>query len=132
MIATRNNLHRITRQSGFLIDWSAFKQQRCKVKLALKKAETVHYNHQILSNKNNSTSLWKTIRYALPSKSNPNLEYTCTKDTSLLAEEFERFFISVTEKASSASEKLAETYGLRTLPNTFSLSLSNLPRDELL
>ena len=118
MIATRNNLHRIGRHSGFLSEWNAFRQQRCKVKLALKKAETEYYNYQILSNKNNSTSLWKTLRRSLPSKLNPNLEYT--KDTSLLAEEFSRFFVSVGEKASSASEKLAETYGLRTLPNMFS------------
>ena len=44
MIAARNNLHRIAGQSRFLSDWNAFKQQRCKVKLALKKAETEYYN----------------------------------------------------------------------------------------
>ena len=100
MITTRNNLHRIGRQSGFLSDWNAFKQQRCKVKLSLKKAESGYYNHHILSNKNNGTSLWKTIRRALPSKSTPNLKYS--KDTSLLAEEFNHFFISG-GKALSAS-----------------------------
>ena len=45
MIATRNNLHRIGRQSGFLSEWNAFRQQRCKVKVALKKAETEYYNY---------------------------------------------------------------------------------------
>ena len=121
LISARSNLHKIARQSGSLNDWNAFKQQRCKVKVALKKAETDYYNHQIISNKNSSASLWKTIRRALPQKSNPDRQYT--KDTSVLAEEFNRYFISVGEKASAASEKLVETYGLCTVPHT---SISSL------
>ena len=130
LIATRNNLHKIARQSGSLSDWNAFKHQRCKVKLALKKAETEYYNHQILSNKNNSASIWKTIRCALPQKVKHDLQYT--KDTAVLAEEFNRFFVSVGGKASFESKKLAETYGFCTEPADSSISSTFNPSyDEL-
>ena len=113
LIVTRNNLHS---------DWNAFKRLRCNVKLALRRVEVDYYNNQIiLSNKNNTASLWKIIRRALLQKSNSNLQYT--KDTSALAEEFNRFFTSVGEKASTASERLAEIHNLRTaLPAPISSS----------
>ena len=106
LIVTRNNLHS---------DWNAFKRLRCNVKLALRRVEVDYYNNQIiLSNKNNTASLWKIIRRALPQKSNYDLQYT--KDTSALTEEFDRFFISVREKASTASKRLAEMHNLPTAP----------------
>ena len=65
-IFIRNNLHKIACQTGSVEDWNGFKQQRCKVKLALKTAEVEYYNEQILSNQKNCASLWKTTRNALP------------------------------------------------------------------
>ena len=109
-IVIRNNLHKIACQTGSVEDWNGFKQQRCKVKLTLKAAEVEYYNEQILSNQKNCASLWKTIRNALPTKPHYSLEYT--KETSALAEEFNRYFISVGRKASITSVNLAETCGL--------------------
>ena len=93
------HLHKIARRTGSVEDWNGFKQQRCKVKLALKAAE-VEY----------CASLWKTIRNVLPTKPHCSLE--CTKETSALAEEFNRYFISVGRKASIASVNSAEIHGL--------------------
>ena len=39
LIVTRNNLHKIARQSGSLSNWNAFKRLWCNVKLALRRAE---------------------------------------------------------------------------------------------
>ena len=46
-IFIRNNLHKIARRTGLVEDWYGFKQQRCKVKLALKAAEVEYYNERI-------------------------------------------------------------------------------------
>ena len=69
------------------------------MKLAPKAAEVEYYNEQILSNQKNCASLWKTIRNALPTKPHCSLEYT--EETSALAEEFNRYFISVGRKPQS-------------------------------
>ena len=79
------------------------------MKLASKAAEVEYYNEQILSNQKNCESLWKTICNVLPTKPHCSLEYT--KETSALAEEFNRYFISVGRKASIASVNLAEIHG---------------------
>ena len=63
-----------------------------------------------MKDQKNCASLWKKIRNALPTKPQYSLEYT--KETSALAEEFNRYFISVGRKASIASVNLAETHGL--------------------
>ena len=57
--------------------------------------------------------MWKTIRSALPNKSGrPNF----TKDTDTLANEFNRFFISVGQKAADDSAELARLHDLQTTP----------------
>ena len=48
-------------------------------------------------NKDNSGSTWKTIRRALQSKPTRCPQYT--KDASTLANEFNRFFVSVASKS---------------------------------
>ena len=55
----------------------------------------------------------KTIRSALPNKSG---RPSFTKDTDALANEFNRFFISVGQKAAYDSAELARLHGLPTTP----------------
>ena len=57
--------------------------------------------------------MWKTIRSALPNKSG---RPSFTKDTDALANEFNRFFISVGQKAADDSAELARLHGLPTTP----------------
>ncbi|KAK2550311.1 hypothetical protein P5673_029001, partial [Acropora cervicornis] len=76
-------------------------------------AEREHYNQQICENKNNSGAMWKTIRSALPNKSG---RPSFTKDTDTLVNEFNRFFISVGQKAADDSAELARLHDLPTTP----------------
>ena len=57
--------------------------------------------------------MWKTIRSALPNKSG---RPSFTKDTDTLANEFNRFFISVGQKAADDSAELARLHDLPTTP----------------
>ena len=92
-------------------DWEVFKELRNRVKFVLRKAEREHYTQQICENKNNSGAMWKTIGSALPNKSSrPSL----TKNTDTLANEFNRFFISVGQKAADDSAELARLHDLPT------------------
>ena len=96
LMKARDHLHKRARRTGTREDWEAFKELRNRVKFVLRKAEREHYNHQICENKNNSGAMWKTIRSALPNKSG---RPSFTKDTDALANEFNRFFIFVGQKA---------------------------------
>ena len=57
--------------------------------------------------------MWKTIRSALPNKSG---RPSFTKDTDTLVNEFNRFFISVRQKAADDSAELARLHDLPTIP----------------
>ena len=88
------------------------RSEKLKVKLAIKNAEIAYYNKQVTENKNHSASIWKTIRQALPRKAGHFVHYT--KDTDVLAEEFNKFFISVGETAAHSAANLASAHGLAT------------------
>jgi len=94
-------------------DCEAFKELPNRVKFVLRKAEREHYNQQICENRNNSGAMWKTIRSALPNKSG---RPSFTKDTDTLANEFNRCFISVGQKAADYSAELARLHDLPTTP----------------
>ena len=112
LIITRNSLHRSARLFGSPNEWKAFSEKKCEVKLAIKSAEIAYYNKQVTENKNHSASIWKTIRQALPQKAAHSVHYT--KDTDVLTEEFNKFFISVGETAAPSAANLASAYGLAT------------------
>ena len=129
LITSRNALHKKARQSGSPADWEEFKKLRRETKYSIRKAEADYFNQEVIANKNNARSIWKTVRRALPRNRNQNLQYT--KDTCVLAEEFNRFFTSVSARAASASKELAKSQELRTFdippaPNTPCM----LPADE--
>lgn len=108
-----DRLHKRASKTGMREDWEVFKELRNRVKFVLRKAEREHYNQQICENKNNSGAMWKTIRSALPHKSGrPSL----TKDTDTFANELNRFFISVGQKAADDSAELARLHDLPTTP----------------
>ena len=112
LIITRNSLHRSARLFGSPNEWKAFSEKKREVKLATKSAEIAYYNKQVTENKNHSASIWKTIRQALPQKAAHSVHYT--KDTDVLTEEFNKFFISVGETAAPSAANLASAYGLAT------------------
>ena len=91
-------------------DRQVFKDLKKEVKSVLRKAEKEYFNEQICANKNNTGAIWKTIRRALPKKSSCTTHYT--KDPSILANEFNQFFISVGVNAVGKSAELARSLGL--------------------
>ena len=89
-IRTRNELHKRAGKSGNHEDWKAFVDLRREIKRAIRQAEREYFTQQVIINQGNTSSLWKTIRQALPKKSSQRPQYT--RDTDVLANEFNRFF----------------------------------------
>ena len=112
LITTRNQLHKKAQKSGSSVDWDAFVRLRQEIKHSIRQAERDYFNELVTTNKGNSGCIWKTIHRALPNKPTQNHQYT--KDSKILANDFNRFFISVGENAANKSEELARSYGLDT------------------
>ena len=110
-IKARNVLHTRARKSGSHRDWKAFTDLRREIKQSIRQAEQEYFMQQVITNKANTGSLWKTIRQALPNKSSQRPQYT--RDTDVLANEFNRFFISVGQEAAKKSVELASHHGLQ-------------------
>ena len=106
LITKRNQLHAKARKTGSGMDWDAFVRLRRDIKHSIRQAERDYFNEQVTVNKGKSGCIWKTIRRALPNTSTQCHQYT--KDTSTLANEFNRFFVSVGENAANKSEQLAK------------------------
>jgi len=122
LITKRNQLHVKARKTGSGMDWDAFVHLRWEIKRSIRQAESDYFNEQVTINKGNSGCIWKTIRRALPNTSTQCHQYT--KDTSTLANEFNRFLVSVGENAANKSEQLAKSYGLDTRSSLISTNVT--------
>ena len=110
LMKTRDSTQRKARRTGSVNDWQVFRDLKKEVKSILRTAAKEYFNEQICANKNNTGVIWKTIRRALPKKSSCTTHYT--KDPSILANEFNQFFISVGVNAAGKSAELARSLGL--------------------
>jgi phenylalanyl-tRNA synthetase alpha subunit len=88
--------------------WSAYKNFSREVKREIRMAEREFITEQITNNKNNTNSIWKSIRSCIPKKS---------------ADEFNHFFASVGESTTKKISALAEELNYDTDERTF------IPRD---
>ena len=88
--------------------WSAYKNFSHEVKYEIRMAEREFIARQIRNNKNNTNSLWKSIRSCIPKKSASQKAYS--KDTKILADEFNQFFASVGENTVKKINALAEMF----------------------
>ena len=122
LITKRNQLHTKARKTGSGMDWDAFVRLRREIKRSIRQAERDYFNEQVTINKGSSGCIWKIIRRALPNTSTQCHQYT--KDTSTLANEFNRFFVSVGENAANKSEQLAKSYGLDTRSSLISTNVT--------
>lgn len=75
----------------YIDDWKVFSRSRHELKCVLRQAEVKYFKEEIQSNSNNTGAIWKTIRRALPKNSSSNQRLQYTKDTSLLADEFNNY-----------------------------------------
>lgn len=119
LMKLRNRLHRCFLQTRNVYDWNNYKQARKTVKTTLLNAERKHVSDEISKNKNNPSSLWKTINRCLPLKEIDRQVYS--KDPKVVATEFNEFFSKVGSRAAEASARLKienNIEPLRTFPIT--------------
>jgi len=128
LITKRNQLHAKARKTGSGMDWDAFVHLRQEIKCSIRQAERDYFNEQVTINKGSSGCIWKTIRRALPNTSTQCHQYT--KDTCTLANEFNRFFVSVSENAANKSEQLPKSYGLDTRSSLISTNVTYAEADQ--
>ena len=95
LMRTRDEWKRIFKKTKDPLAWSAYKNFSREVKHEIRMAERNFIASQIRDNKNNTNSLWKSIRSCIPKKSASQKTYS--KDTKILADEFNQFFASVGE-----------------------------------
>ena len=65
----REDWRKIARKTNDPCAWSAYKDLKREVKKEIRIAEREFVMEQIKNNKNNTNSIWKTIRSCIPNKS---------------------------------------------------------------
>ena len=93
LMKTRDVYQKLARRTKDPLAWNAFKNFNREVKREIRMEEKRYVMEQVSSNKNNSNSLWKTIRSCLPKRSRNAKTYS--KDDQVTAEEFNEYFINV-------------------------------------
>lgn len=116
-ITYRNKLHKKAKKSGSKEQWDEFRKLRKEIKIAIKEAECTYFNKEIKEHEGNTSAMWKTIRRALPARSKQHILYT--KNTTVLANEFNKFFTSVGENAATKATAMACLHGLPNLDIPF-------------
>ena len=85
----RDLAHRIARKTHNPRDWLIFRNIKRQVKFDLQLAESDFIKNEIQTNRNDSNSLWKTIRRCLPVRD--SMKPTYSKEPSVVAQEFNEF-----------------------------------------
>ena len=99
----RDQLFRRYRESQNADAWKASKEARRSVKQLLKNAECDHIRTEVQSHKDNP--LWKIINTCIPSKEKEIPVYS--RDTELVANDFNQFLSSVGRNADQTAAQLA-------------------------
>ena len=102
LMRERDNLLKRAHQSRNSLDWECYKALRREVKKKIRLSETQLIRNEINENKNNKTSVWKTIRRCLNPCSNSALVYS--RDCLEIANEFNEFFTSVGENVAKQAK----------------------------
>ena len=105
---TRDEWKRTFKKTKDPLAWPAYKNFSREVKHEIRMAEREFIASQIRNNKNNTNSLWKSIRSCIAKKSASQKTYS--KDTKILADEFNQFFASVGENTVKKINALAEKF----------------------
>ena len=105
LMKTRDYWKAKARKSKDPLHWSAYKKFHREVNREIRMAERKFATEQIINNKNNTNSIWKTIRTCIPKKSASQRNYS--KDDKTVANEFNSFFASVGDNTIKKIEVLA-------------------------
>lgn len=113
LMATRDNWKREFRQTKDPQAWSAYKNLCREVKHEIRMAEKEFVSQQIRENPNNTNSMWKAIKSCIPKKSATNKTYS--KDSGMVANEFDHFFATVGKNTAEKVSGRAKTFQLESL-----------------
>ena len=101
----KNQLFCRYRQSRYADAWKAYKEVRRSLNQLLNNAECDHIRTEVQSHRDNLGSLWKIINTCIPSKVKETPVYS--RDTELVADDFNQFFSSVGRNAAQTAAQLA-------------------------
>ena len=116
---TRDDWRKEARKRNDPMAWTAYRNLRQEVKREIKIAEREFFTEQIQRNPGNTNNIWKAIRQIIPRKSNSQRIFS--KDNKTVADEFNRFFVSVGQ---SSVEKI------QSLANECNITIASLWREK--
>ena len=98
--------------------WTAYRNFRQEVKREIRIAEREFVAEQIQGNPNNTNNIWKAIRHCILNKS--LTRRTFSKDDKSVADEFNRYFVSIGQGTVDKITSLANEYNLEHNKSYFS------------
>ena len=119
-MTSRVQLFRRYRQSRNADDWKTYKEAGRSVKQLLKNAECDYIRREVQLHKDNPGSLWKIIDTCIPSNEKESPVYS--RDTELVANDFNQFFASVGRNAAQSVAQLAVVNNINTSDTSLFLS----------
>ena len=124
----RDSLHPIYLNTCRSDDWTKFKETCGLVKATLLSAEQHYIRSEVEDNKSNPSSLWKVIKYRVPSKNRVPQVYN--KDSKVLVQEFNQFFSSVDKNTSDSASTVTSMINATMQPDPSLLSSNSSVADS--
>ena len=117
LMKTRDYWRKEARKSNDPLAWTAYRNLRQEVKREIKIAEREFFSEQIERNPGNTNNIWKAIRQIIPRKSTSQRIFS--KDNKTVADEFNRFFVSVGQSSVDKIQTLANECNMTLNRNYF-------------
>ena len=112
LMKIRDKCHKEAKKTNDPLAWRTYKFFRQEVKREIRIAEGDFVAEQIQKNPNNTNNIWKTIRHCIPNKSKSQRVFS--KDDNLVADEFNKFFVSAGQTTDENIKSLANTFNIET------------------
>lgn len=117
LMKTRDDWRKEARKRNDPMAWTAYRNLRQEVKREIKIAEREFFTEQIQRNPGNTNNIWKAIRQIIPRKSKSQRIFS--KDNKTVADEFNRFFVSVGQSSVEKIQSLANECNITLNRNYF-------------
>ena len=114
---TRDNWRKKAKKANDPLSWTAYRYFRQEEKQEIRNTEQEFVAEQIQRNPNNTNNIWKAIRHCIPNKSTSQRIFS--KDDKTVADEFNQFFVSVSESTVDKITSLANECNLTLNQNYF-------------
>ena len=117
LMKTRDYWRKEARKRNDPMAWTAYRNLRQEVKREIKIAEREFFTELIQRNPGNTNNIWKAIRQIIPRKSTSQRIFS--KDNKTVADEFNRFFVSVGQSSVEKIQSLANECNITLNRNYF-------------